>query len=1022
MTMCRKCKKRWFRLTKPCEDGKNMSNCPSFEDGRVRSDKDLITTMMDADDCPACTADKYDGDQIRFVKSMSSGVDYGLRPGNSAGGSDGNVEVKFLSSLSQSAISKTSSINTPATTEAKSCDLSISQHAQPATTIFLADSSNENEEERRRAPVPIEESMDHGSTTTQPLRLLDLPLDVLKEITKKAITPWIYERFDLFWPDEDGPVESRHGVDALTYGLATLVMGEPIKDTPTPINSTPANAYHNYFCSHCGELNVETCTSPPPAKVVSQRRRTNHYPQHTRHFMIGNGSHIWIDKYTINKESGMMLGTLVALALARMPNLETFVWNMRTGILRDCWLALGSLGEGKHDRVRSLKSVWVRFHDNSEIVAASDYPRRTPIVLPESAASDPSQTQWSSALRMPPSTNRLLKSYGNVEWPNFSILSALKSLVVLDIDELAYLEEMSVLIHRSIESLRELSVGFSADVPPKGFASSRNMEFPDDHSKLSTYKGALGLLLSKINVFCPRAGQCASGFNDATDKPIGCKHPLDTSTQTDSHGITVVTEPISSAPPITKPAGISSSLVTASSGKEHLGQPHIDGTQETAVSQSTNSDFRVPTGPPVPDNSIEGDQAKATLGCLTDVTPCTSVTPEVQEQKRLRLEVLQLERVNFAFPVLLKTIDWSVLTSLTLLHCDSHERLWKAFRRTYTPRLVATAVPGSSLTSVRRKSKALGRNVTASDKGEIPFSEYRLRLRKLHTNTVSSSLIAFLRETLPPNSLETLFLQDGGMVELDGSGGRGYYNSLVTVDMICRGPLRRHRSSLKKVMIDSSHRLASGDARYQYWRKWNFDRVALSYFSSGKLSALRELSFSMDYKDWHFFLQRLPHIPLIRSMHVHHIADSTHDYRPMDKALALQVMDIVTLRPEVELCYLGIVEKCFEILEGTYNDDGIVSFHNSDMGPVPGAPDEENDEEEEQDEENHNVIDWDDPTHLAEGPLQNGGSDSEDETLGGSDNESECEDKGRRRPMMELREIVFDEAKISIFKARHGKL
>ncbi len=73
-----------------------MSNCPSFEDGRVRSDKDLITTMMDADDCPACTADKYDGDQVRFVKSMSSGVDYGLRPGNSSGGSYGNMEVKIL--------------------------------------------------------------------------------------------------------------------------------------------------------------------------------------------------------------------------------------------------------------------------------------------------------------------------------------------------------------------------------------------------------------------------------------------------------------------------------------------------------------------------------------------------------------------------------------------------------------------------------------------------------------------------------------------------------------------------------------------------------------------------------------------------------------------------------------------------------------------------------------------------------------------------------------------------------------
>ena len=31
------------------------------------------------------------------------------------------------------------------------------------------------------------------------------------------VTPWIYERFDILWPDDDSPVEYRRGVDALTY-------------------------------------------------------------------------------------------------------------------------------------------------------------------------------------------------------------------------------------------------------------------------------------------------------------------------------------------------------------------------------------------------------------------------------------------------------------------------------------------------------------------------------------------------------------------------------------------------------------------------------------------------------------------------------------------------------------------------------------------------------------------------------------------------------------------------------------
>ncbi|KAL8940852.1 MAG: hypothetical protein Q9216_002604 [Gyalolechia sp. 2 TL-2023] len=80
MTMCRKCKRRWFRLTKPCAEGMNMSNCPSFQNGKARSDRDLVTTMVDAGVCPVCTPEKYDADNLRLVKSMSSGVQYGLGP------------------------------------------------------------------------------------------------------------------------------------------------------------------------------------------------------------------------------------------------------------------------------------------------------------------------------------------------------------------------------------------------------------------------------------------------------------------------------------------------------------------------------------------------------------------------------------------------------------------------------------------------------------------------------------------------------------------------------------------------------------------------------------------------------------------------------------------------------------------------------------------------------------------------------------------------------------------------------
>lgn len=65
-----------------------MSNCPSFEDGKARSDRDLITTMVDAESCPICKPEKYDPDNLRLVKSMSSEVRYGLGPGRTDVGKD----------------------------------------------------------------------------------------------------------------------------------------------------------------------------------------------------------------------------------------------------------------------------------------------------------------------------------------------------------------------------------------------------------------------------------------------------------------------------------------------------------------------------------------------------------------------------------------------------------------------------------------------------------------------------------------------------------------------------------------------------------------------------------------------------------------------------------------------------------------------------------------------------------------------------------------------------------------------
>jgi hypothetical protein len=193
----------------------------------------------------------------------------------------------------------------------------------------------------------------------------------------------------------------------------------------------------------------------------------------------------------------------------------------------------------------------------------------------------------------------------------------------------------------------------------------------------------------------------------------------------------------------------------------------------------------------------------------------------------LRLEVLELERVPLSVPVLLKAFDWTLLTTLTLLHCNNHEQLWKSLRRTYTPR---SPYPAGSPSS---SSKAYKASYTLR-------TEYGLSLKKVHTNAVSPALISFLKETLAPNTLEVLFLQEGRS-----------YSSTVTVDAIYRGPLRRHRGSLKKLMIDSSEKGPDGHATTSSrWRRWMLNREIITFISSGRMNGLRELAVSIDYKDW----------------------------------------------------------------------------------------------------------------------------------------------------------------------------
>jgi hypothetical protein len=697
----------------------------------------------------------------------------------------------------------------------------------------------------------------------KPLRLLDLPVDILKDIVKEVThtndltslavchsalhrltIPHIYSRFDIVWPDSNTHAEPRSGVDALTYGLATLCMAEEVFGEAPHQRQAQGNRF-----SPSGK-GIAT-------PMAIRRRRGNHYAQFTRKFSLGNGPADWVQEYLITKEGGKMLGTLVALAVARMRSLETFIWDMPTGILRDVWLALSSLGDRDDGRPCRLEKVWVRWHDNNSAETTNPIPPPPPPMTVTAIQPTPLQhINGIAPSSIPPHFHYSLLD--RVENPSFSVLPPLKSLSVLDIDELAYLDEMAVLIGKSLDKLRELRVGIARHATQRDWVTiwegetlaQVDQEYPT-HSSLTLGEkrlgGVLGTLtgfvcdMRKPKVSLPDRTKRRSMLNGASpSKSPGSRAPVSparTSSELEPpieqssalSGITslrdVLPDVSASASP-TEPGLMTPATSSWGSDPAFENDPLV--AQSSHASSPLRSPFLQPHQTPLPPPLEDEDAA------LNE-----TVEPEPEKQwldNTLHLESLELERVPLSIPVLQKAIDWTRLTSLTLLHCQNHEQLWKTLRRTFAPVPKSPTYPHPRRTPNTTPRKGGRISITGSD---IELS-YPLSLKKVHTNNVSPSLISFLKETLAPNSLEVLFLQETRS-----------YSSSVSVDQIFKGPLRRHRSSLKKILIDSSQKGPDGvPTNSSQWRRWMVTREILAFVTSGKMPNLRELGCAIDYRDW----------------------------------------------------------------------------------------------------------------------------------------------------------------------------
>jgi hypothetical protein len=678
----------------------------------------------------------------------------------------------------------------------------------------------------------------------KPKSLLDLPLDILKEIVREVThtndltslalchsalhqltVPHIYSRFDIVWPDSSTHAEPRSGVDALTYGLSTLVMAEEVfGEAPGQRKEGLSNRF------------AATGHGIANERAIRQRRG-NHYAHFTKKFSLGNGPADWVQEYLISKEGGKMLGTLVALAVARMRSLETFVWDMPTGILRDVWLALSSLADRADGEPCRLDKVWVRWHDNS----SADHPHAMP---PGYVTAPPPPLQYQGNFANPGIPPHIrLADLDRVEHPSFSVLPAMRSLSVLDIDELAYLDEMAVLIGRSVNKLRELRIGLARHAMTRDWVTvweGDNLHQVDRENPTAGFitigekrlGGVLGTLMGFVHDMRPRRVLPIRTRRPSPPRPeLRVESPALTVTSNTplsptNHDIMTTPDVLHSPPPISSP---------------HLSPPNVgtafDSDPLIASSRCASPRPFSSDGLPV---LLETTSSEPTV--VPEVLSEAEDPVDDHVQNALRLEVLELERVPLSIPVLQRAIEWSTLTSLTILHCQNHEALWKTLRRSFAPTPKSPMYPTPRRTTHSSPRKGGKQSGTSSD----VEMQYHLNLKRVHTNTVSLALINFLKETLAPDSLEVLFLQEGRT-----------YASTVTVEQIYRGPLRRHRQSLKKVLIDSSEKAPDGHpTSSSRWRRWMLTRDILAFICSGKMTSLRELGMALDYHDWVRLLPR----------------------------------------------------------------------------------------------------------------------------------------------------------------------
>lgn len=135
--------------------------------------------------------------------------------------------------------------------------------------------------------------------------------------------------------------------------------------------------------------------------------------------------------------------------------------------------------------------------------------------------------------------------------------------------------------------------------------------------------------------------------------------------------------------------------------------------------------------------------------------------------------------------------------------------------------------------------------------------------------------------------------------------------------------------------------------------------------------------------------------------------------------LVSQIVDLVSLRPEIQLCYLALEDSCFQLIENRIDTQSTrASLYDLDTMDIDDASEVNETENEEND--NEDITDDDVPAvQPPEDPTEADSDDGEEEAVYPDEDVSEEE---REEPPVTVRQILFYDSMVSIFDARHGEI